>query len=157
MKPLIAAAITLALCAAAEAQAPGIQVMPNGSRPTVATPPQFFTGSVLLDPLFAANAHSPVAGGHVSFAPGARSHWHTYPAGQTLIVTSGTGWVQEEGGEKKEIKPGDVIWTPPGVRHWHGATTTNSVSHIAVSNMRDGKNVDWLEQVTDAQYSQQSQ
>ena len=86
------------------------------------------------------------------FAPGARSAWHTHPAGQILIVTSGTGWAQEEGGQKREIKPGDVIWTPPGVKHWHGATTTNFMSHIAITNMADGKNVDWLEKVSDEQY-----
>ena len=94
----------------------------------------------------------PAAGGLVTFAPGARSAWHTHPAGQLLIVTSGTGWVQEEGGAKREIKPADVIWTPPGVKHWHGASTTNGMSHIAITNMVNGKNVEWLEKVTDEQY-----
>jgi quercetin dioxygenase-like cupin family protein len=88
----------------------------------------------------------------VIFTPAARSAWHTHPAGQILIVTSGTGWIQEEGGQKREIKPGDVIWTPPGVKHWHGATATNSMSHMAITNMVDGKNVDWMEQVSDDQY-----
>jgi quercetin dioxygenase-like cupin family protein len=94
----------------------------------------------------------PATGGSVTFAPGARSAWHTHPAGQLLIVTSGTGWVQEEGGPKREIKPGDVIWTPPSVKHWHGASTTNAMSHIAITNMVNGKNVEWLEKVTDEQY-----
>ena len=88
----------------------------------------------------------------MTFEPGARSAWHTHPAGQILIVTSGTGWVQEEGGEKREIKPGDVIWMPLGVKHWHGATVSNFISHIAITNMADGKNVDWLEKVSDEQY-----
>lgn len=102
--------------------------------------------------MFAASKHINASGGLVEFTPGARSNWHTHPAGQTLIVTSGTGWVQQEGGEKIEIKPGDVIWTPPGVKHWHGATSKNSMIHIAVTPSVDGKNVDWLEPVTDAQY-----
>jgi xanthine dehydrogenase YagT iron-sulfur-binding subunit len=93
------------------------------------------------------NVHTPTM-----FTPGARSAWHTHPAGQLLIVTSGTGWVQEEGGVKREIKPSDVIWTSPGVKHWHGATTTNSMSHIAITNMVNGKNVEWLEKVSDEQY-----
>jgi quercetin dioxygenase-like cupin family protein len=115
-------------------------------------PAEYFTGSVIVDPLFSANEHTPATGGHVTFAPGARSAWHTHPAGQILIVTSGTGWVQDEGGEKREIKPGDVIWTPPGVKHWHGATATTAMSHIAITNMLDGKNVDWMEKVSDEQY-----
>ena len=91
-------------------------------------------------------------GGHVTFEPGARSAWHTHPAGQILIVTSGVGWVQEWEGEKREIRPGDVIWTPPGVKHWHGATATNGMSHIAIQDAVDGKNVDWLEKVGEEQY-----
>ena len=92
-------------------------------------------------------------GGHVTFAPGARSAWHTHPAGQVLIVTDGVGWVQEEGGAKREIKPGDVVWCPPGVKHWHGATATTAMRHIAITGTVDGKNVDWMEHVTDEQYS----
>lgn len=102
--------------------------------------------------MYGANEHLPQTGGLVTFAPGARSAWHTHPGGQILIVASGTGWVQEEGGAKREIKPGDVIWTPPGMKHWHGATATTSMSHIAISNMRAGKNVEWMEQVSDEQY-----
>ncbi len=107
---------------------------------------------MIVEPLFAAKDSMPSTGGLVSFEPGARSAWHTHPAGQILIVTSGTGWVQEEGGEKREIKPGDVIWAPPGVKHWHGATASTPMSHIAISNMLGGKNVEWLEKVTDDQY-----
>ncbi|MCY1417265.1 Cupin domain protein [compost metagenome] len=88
----------------------------------------------------------------MTFQPGARSVWHTHPLGQTLVVTSGMGWIQQENGEKIVIKPGDVIWTPPGVKHWHGATATTGMSHIAIQESLDGKNVEWLEPVTDAQY-----
>ena len=129
-----------------------MEVSPNGSRPTAAAPAEYFTGTVLLEPLFGAKQSMPATGGLVTFAPGARSAWHTHPAGQLLIVTSGTGWLQEEGGEKREIKPGDVIWTPPGVKHWHGATATTSMGHIAITSVVDGKNVDWAEKVSDEQY-----
>ena len=105
-----------------------------------------------MDPQFGALDQSRVSAGHVMFEPGARSAWHTHPAGQILIVTSGTGWVQEWNGQKREIKPGDVIWTPPGVRHWHGATATNAMSHLAIQESVDGKNVEWMEQVSDDQY-----
>jgi quercetin dioxygenase-like cupin family protein len=138
--------------AAAPAHAESAQVSPNGSRASAKGSPQYFAGSVVVDPLYAANDSTSSTGGLVTFEPGARSAWHTHPAGQYLIVTSGTGWVQEEGGRKREIKPGDVIWTPPGVKHWHGATATNSMSHIAITNVVDGKNVDWMEQVSEAQY-----
>jgi 4-carboxymuconolactone decarboxylase len=93
-----------------------------------------------------------VSGASVTFVPGARSAWHTHPLGQTLIVTAGTGWVQQEGGEKHEITPGDVIWTPPGVKHWHGATATHGMTHISIAEQLDGKSVDWLEQVSDVRY-----
>ena len=152
MRNLLGATISLALLAATPAVAESTVLSPNGSRPSAKGPAQTFTGSVTVDPLYAANEHTTSSGGHVTFEPGARSAWHTHPAGQVLIVTSGTGWVQEEGGQKREIKPGDVIWTPPGVKHWHGATATTGVGHIAITNMVDGKNVDWLEHVTDEQY-----
>jgi len=106
-------------------------------------------------PLFDASEHTHATGGLVTFEPGARTAWHTHPAGQTLIVTSGTGWVQESGGERRQIQPGDVIWIPPNVKHWHGATTTNRMSHIAITNVVDGRNVDWLEQVSDVEYAGQ--
>ena len=152
MKQLTAIAISLAFLFSAPAYAEGTAISMNGSRPSAIGPAENFTGSVIVDPLFAANDNTPSIGGLVTFQPGARSAWHTHPAGQFLIVTSGTGWVQEEGGEKREIKPGDVIWTPPGVKHWHGATATNSMSHVAITNVADGENVAWMEHVTDEQY-----
>jgi quercetin dioxygenase-like cupin family protein len=152
MKPIIAAAVSLALLGAAPARAQSMEISPNGSRPSAVGAAEHFTGSVIVDPLFGANDHLPSTGGRVTFAPGARSAWHTHPAGQILIVTSGTGWVQEEGGAKREIEPGDVIWTPPGVKHWHGATATNAMSHLAITNVVGGENVDWMEQVGDEQY-----
>jgi len=132
-----------------------IEIKPNGSRPSAKGPAHNFTGSVVIDPLFEASEHTHATGGLVTFEPGARTAWHTHPAGQTLIVTSGTGWVQESGGERRQIQPGDVIWIPPNVKHWHGATTTNRMSHIAITNMVDGRNVDWLEQVSDVEYAGQ--
>src|SRR4051812_45000270 len=138
--------MTAAVCAQT------MEVSSNGTRAAAAGAPANFTGSVIVTPLFAPNAHSNAGGGQVEFAPGARSVWHTHPAGQTLIVTSGTGWVQEEGGPKITIRPGDVISTAPGVKHWHGATTTNSMSHIAITPALDGRNVDWMEPVTDTGY-----
>jgi quercetin dioxygenase-like cupin family protein len=151
MKRQSAIALSLMLLAA-PALAQSMQVMPNGSRPTAKGFSENFTGNVMVNPLFAPGEGSRTSGGHVTFEPGARSNWHTHPAGQALIVTSGTGWVQEWGGEKRLIQPGDVIWTPPGVKHWHGATETNSVSHIAIQETIDGKNVIWMERVTDEQY-----
>jgi quercetin dioxygenase-like cupin family protein len=141
------------LLIAAPATAQTMQVSPNGTRASVAGPEASFTGRVTVTPLFAANEQSNATGALVEFTPGARSNWHTHPAGQTLIVTNGAGWVQQEGGEKIAIKPGDVIYTPPGVKHWHGATASTSMTHIAVSPMANGKNVDWLEPVTDAQFN----
>jgi quercetin dioxygenase-like cupin family protein len=129
-----------------------MEVSVNGSRPASKGAAENFTGSVVVEPLFATTDSMYSIGGHVTFAPGARAAWHTHPAGQILIVTSGTGWVQEHGGEKRVIKPGDVIWTPPGVKHWHGATATNGMSHIAITNVVDGKNVEWMEHVSDEQY-----
>jgi quercetin dioxygenase-like cupin family protein len=129
-----------------------MKVLPNGSRPSAKGPEATFTGSVRVDPQFA-DPQSRVTVGHVTFEPGARSAWHTHPAGQILVLTSGTGWVQEWNGQKREIKPGDVIWTPPGVKHWHGATATNGMSHTAITENVDGKNVDWMEKVSDEQYA----
>jgi quercetin dioxygenase-like cupin family protein len=129
-----------------------IDIKRNGSRPSVRGPAQSFTGSVIVDPLFEATEHTHATGGLVTFEPGARTAWHTHPAGQTLIVTAGVGWVQQSGGERQQIQPGDVIWIPPGLKHWHGATATNGMSHIAITNVLNGKNVDWMEQVSDEQY-----
>src|SRR5438128_8798047 len=122
------------------------------SRKSGAGPADWFTGTVRIDPLFDAPEPARVRGASVTFETGARSAWHTHPLGQTLIVTSGLGWAQTEGGPIEEIRPGDVVWFPPGEKHWHGATATTAMSHIAVTESLNGKNVDWMEKVTDEQY-----
>ena len=124
----------------------------NGSRPSEKGPEDWFTGIVRIDPLFSAPDPARVVGASVTFEPGARTAWHTHPLGQTLIVTYGCGWVQHEGGPIEEVRPGDVIWFAPGERHWHGATATTAMTHIAIQERLDGKAVDWMEQVSDAQY-----
>ncbi|PQO28785.1 cupin domain-containing protein [Blastopirellula marina] len=124
-----------------------------GSQPSSPGPNDWFTGTVRIDPLFQPNAPARTAAASVTFEPGARTAWHTHPLGQTLIVTAGVGWVQCEGEPIEEIRPGDVVWFPPGVKHWHGASSTNAMTHIAIQEQLDGKVVDWLEHVTDAQYS----
>jgi quercetin dioxygenase-like cupin family protein len=149
---MIATAISLVLLGAAPAYAQSTEISQNRARESFMGAAENFTGTVIVEPLYGANEHLPQTGGGVTFAPGSRSAWHTHPAGQILIVTSGTGWVQEEGGEKREIQPGDVIWTPPGVKHWHGGTATSSMSHIALTNARDGEGVEWMEHVTDEEY-----
>jgi quercetin dioxygenase-like cupin family protein len=148
----LAAALPAALLAAAPAQAQSMKISANGDRQSAVGAAANFTGSVTVTPLFAPSAESNAGGGQVEFAPGARSAWHTHPAGQTLIITSGMGWVQEEGGERIGVKAGDVIYTPPGVKHWHGATADTPMGHIAVTPVVNGKNVDWLEKVSDADY-----
>ncbi len=115
-------------------------------------PADWFTGTVRVDPLFQAPDPAFVTGASVTFEPGARTAWHTHPLGQTLIVTFGAGWVQREGGEIEDIRPGDVVWFEPGEKHWHGATPTTAMTHIAIQEKLDGKVVDWLEHVTDDQY-----
>lgn len=112
----------------------------------------WFTGTVRIDPLFAASEPARVQGASVTFEPGARTAWHTHPLGQTLIVTSGCGWVQREGGPIEEIRPGDVVWFTPGEKHWHGASPTTAMTHIAIQEKLNGKVVDWMEQVSDEQY-----
>ncbi len=124
----------------------------NGSRPSNKGPEAYFTGSVRVDPMFQVGEPARFGGGHVTFEPGARSAWHTHPLGQTLVITSGLGWAQLEGGPIEEIRSGDVVWFPPGVKHWHGASPTTAMSHIAITESQNGKNVDWMEKVTDEQY-----
>lgn len=124
----------------------------SGSQPSSKGPEDWFSGMVRIDPLFSAPDPARVAGASVTFEPGARTAWHTHPLGQTLIVTFGLGWIQREGGPVEEIRPGDVVWFAPGEKHWHGATATNAMTHIAILERLDGKVVDWLEKVTDAQY-----
>ena len=123
-----------------------------GSQASLKGPAEWFTGTVRVDPLFQAPQPGRVGGGHVTFEPGARSAWHTHPLGQTLIVTSGLGWAQADGGPIEEIRPGDVIWFPAGLKHWHGATPTTAMTHIAITEVLDGKNADWMEKVSDEQY-----
>ena len=123
-----------------------------GSRPSGKGPADYFTGTVRIDPLFQAADPARVAGASVTFEPGARTAWHTHPLGQTLIVTAGCGWAQHEGGAVEEIRPGDVVWFPPGEKHWHGATATTGMTHIAVQEALNGKTVEWLEQVSEEQY-----
>jgi quercetin dioxygenase-like cupin family protein len=124
----------------------------SGSQPSAKGPAEYFTGNVRVDPLFQAMPPSTVSGGLVTFEPGARSAWHTHPMGQHLVVVSGCGWTQCEGGPKKEIRAGDVISCPCGKKHWHGATATTGMSHIAIQEAKDGKVVEWLEKVTDEEY-----
>jgi quercetin dioxygenase-like cupin family protein len=123
-----------------------------GSQPTGKGPAEYFTSTVRIDPLFQANAPSRALGASVTFEPGARTAWHTHPLGQTLIVMAGCGLAQRWGGPIEQIRPGDVIWFPPGEKHWHGATATTAMTHIAVQEQLDGKAVDWMEQVADEQY-----
>ncbi len=116
-------------------------------------PEQYFTGKATVDRLYTANEHQPESGAYVTFEPGARSAWHTHPRGQRLIVTEGVGRTQTWGGEMQEIRPGDVVWCPPGVKHWHGAAPNSRMTHLAITlEDENGKNVDWLEKVSDAQY-----
>ena len=124
----------------------------SGSAPSAKGPAEWFTGSVRIDPLFQAPAPARVQGASVTFEPGARTAWHTHPLGQTLIVTFGVGWVQRLDGPIEEIRSGDVIWFPPGEKHWHGATPTTAMAHIAVQEALDGQVVDWMEHVSDEQY-----
>ncbi|HEX2078059.1 MAG TPA: cupin domain-containing protein [Longimicrobium sp.] len=152
MKLFAAVAILLTLLAAGPAAAQGIEISPNGSRPSTLGSAESFTGSVVIDPLFGATAHTRATASQVTFQPGARTAWHSHPAGQTLIVTSGTEWVQEWGGARREIRPGDVIWTPPGVKHWHGGTATSGMSHVAIQETVNGEVVRWMEHVSDEQY-----
>jgi quercetin dioxygenase-like cupin family protein len=123
-----------------------------GSQPSSKGPAEWFTGTVRIDPLFQAPDPALVQGASVTFEPGARTAWHTHPLGQTLIVTAGCGWAQRWGGPVEEIRPGDVVWFPPGEKHWHGATPTTAMTHIAIQEKKDGKVVDWMEQVSDDQY-----
>ncbi len=129
-----------------------MEIKRAGSQPSAEGPADWFTGTVRIDPLFSAPAPARVAGASVTFEPGARTAWHTHPLGQTLIVTGGCGRVQREGSPIEEIRPGDVVWFPPGEKHWHGASPTAAMTHIAIQENLDGKVVDWMEKVSDEQY-----
>ena len=127
-----------------------------GTQPSTTGPADYFTGKVRIDPLFSPPEPARVAMALVTFEPGARTAWHTHPLGQTLIVTAGAGWVQREGEAIETIRPGDIVWFAPGEKHWHGAKTTTAMSHIAIQEKENGSPVNWLEQVTEAQYNGQN-
>lgn len=166
LRKVPAAAIAFALAApigaqglpeaAAQAVGPsalqGMKVTSHGTQASVKGPAQNFTGSVRVDPLFSANSPSRTTGAYVTFEPGARSAWHSHPLGQTLVVTAGVGRVQSWGGAVQELRPGDVVWTPPNVKHWHGAAPTTAMTHMAISEQQEGKAVTWMEKVSDEQY-----
>jgi len=127
-------------------------IVRNGTKPSIKGPESFFTGAVRIDSVFQAEEPARHGGGIVTFEPGARTNWHTHPLGQTLVVLSGVGWTQCEGGPRTEIRPGDIVSCSCGKRHWHGAAATTAMSHLALTEMLDGKNVEWMEPVTDEQY-----
>ena len=148
-----AAALAAVAPAAGSAQRrPTMEITRSGSQPSQKGPAEYFTGSVRVDSRFQGRAPARVGGGIVTFEPGARTAWHTHPLGQTLIVTAGCGWAQRWAGPVEEIRPGDVVWFLPGEKHWHGATATTAMTHLAVQEKLDGKAVDWMEHVSDEQY-----
>lgn len=151
---LIAAASACSLARAEDAKAHTgkIEIVRAGSRAPTKGPIANFSGNVMVTPLFKPSEHTRAGGVSVAFEAGARSAWHSHPAGQTLIVTAGTGWVQQWGGEKQKIDVADVIWTPPGVKHWHGATATTPMTHTAIQEQVEGKFVEWMEKVSDAHF-----
>ncbi len=171
MKPLASLALLASLLASAHAGAQvaaapgpgaaqptsgddpgGLRITRAGSLPSSRAPAEHFTGAVRVDRLFQANPPSRAAGGLVTFEPGARTAWHAHPLGQVLVVTTGAGWVQRWGGPVEEIRPGDVVWIPPGQKHWHGATATTAMAHIAITEHQDGQVAEWMEKVSDEQY-----
>ncbi|MFY2945004.1 (R)-mandelonitrile lyase [Achromobacter xylosoxidans] len=153
---LCATALNASLALAAEPQAnPSAgaqQITRAGEQSSMAGPAEYFTGRARIDPVWPADKNINASGGLVTFEPGARSAWHTHPAGQRLVVTSGVGLTQEWGKPVQIIRPGDVVWCPPGVKHWHGAAPDTAMTHLAVTGTVDGKNVTWMEKVTDEQY-----
>lgn len=150
MKTLIlASAITLM---ASAAMADGIAITPNRSSDSILGNPEQFSGNAVIDMMWPASELTGASGAVVNFAPGARTAWHTHPAGQTLVITEGKGWIQEEGGEKRDLNPGDVVWIPIGVKHWHGATASTGMSHFAISYVKDGSNVTWGDLVSDEEF-----
>ena len=134
---------------------PTMEITRIGSRPSTRGPQDWFTGSVRIDPLFDPNHARRAASAIVTFEPGARTAWHTHPLGQTLIIVSGIGWVQKHGGSVEEVHPGDIVWFEPNEKHWHGATSTIGLSHIAIQENLNGKVVDWMEKVTDKEYTRE--
>ena len=151
MKALAAAATTLCMIQPVLA-AEGVEISRAGTRASTAGPAEYFTGAVRVDPVFAAKEPGRTSGGNVTFSPGARSAWHTHPIVQVLVVTAGVGRVQQWGNPVQEIRPGDVVRIPAGVKHWHGAAPDSSMTHLAITESLDGRNVEWMEKVSDAQY-----
>jgi quercetin dioxygenase-like cupin family protein len=151
MTKLTAAVCAAALCAVASAEEE-IEITSAEARATIRGPEQAYTGAAIAEVLFGATASSPLTAVEVTFEPGAHTAWHNHPAGQYLVVTSGVGWVQQRGGAKREIRAGDVVWTPPGVAHWHGATPTHAMSHLAVWEFVDGSGGELFEHVSDEDY-----
>lgn len=151
MKKLTAIVYAAALCVAASAEEQ-IVITPSEERATIRGPEQAYTGPAIAEVLFGAAATKPLTAVEVTFEPGSRTAWHNHPAGQYLVVTAGVGWVQQRGGAKREIKVGDVVWTPPGVAHWHGATPTHAMSHLAIWEFVDGSGGELFEHVSDEDY-----
>ncbi len=133
-----------------------MEIKRAGAQPSEKGPAAWFTGVVRIDPLFLTPEPARVQGASVTFEPGARTAWHTHPLGQTLLVTAGCGWAQREGSPVEELRPGEVVWFAPGEKHWHGATSTTAMSHIAIQERLNGRTVDWMEPVSDAQYRKSS-
>ncbi len=158
---LLAASAALVLSGATWAAEPGLsatstqRIAPAGSQPSATGPEALFTGRVRVDPLWDADGDISASGAYVTFEPGGRSAWHTHPKGQRLVVVAGSGRTQEWGKPVKELRPGDVVWCPPGVKHWHGASPTTSMTHLTITGTVGDKNADWMEKVSDAQYTGQ--
>jgi len=150
---MVASAALASGAPAQSAAAPAQQITTAGSTPSLAGPAENFTGRVRVDPVWPADGDINASGHLVTFEPGARSAWHTHPKGQRLVVVSGVGFTQEWGKPVQELRPGDTVWCPPGVKHWHGARPANAMTHLAVTGSADGKNVEWMEKVSDAQYA----
>jgi quercetin dioxygenase-like cupin family protein len=148
----LAAIVSVAALSIATGAAQQLEITRNGARGTIRGPEQAYTGAAIANVLFGASAERPLTAVEVTFEPGARTAWHNHPAGQYLVVTSGVGWVQQRGGKKREIRPGDVVWTPPGVAHWHGATPTQAMSHLAIWQFVDGGGGELMEHVSDEDY-----
>jgi len=131
-----------------------MDILRNGAQPPAKGPAEYFTGEVTLESRFQRADPARIGGAIVSFQPGARTAWHTHPLGQTLVIVAGEGWVQREGGPVEDVTVGDIVWFEPGEKHWHGATATSPMTHIAIAEALDGRSVDWLEHVSDAEYGE---
>lgn len=154
MKKHMSRAMLLTMFVTGSSLAQGIDVTSTESRPSAIGSSEYFTGEPIVDPLFDATDYSSATAGVVTFPPEARSAWHTHPAGQILVVTSGIGWVQERGNDPQMIRAGDVVRIPPDIEHWHGASAEHAMTHIAIQDVIDGSAVDWLDHVTDEQYTE---